>query len=220
MTPASSDLRILWIVLIVLVASYLAGAWLNRRRSRAIGHWLQAGLSVLGGQPAWRVTRSLTTGAEVTLTDAAPPFRQVRASYYMLTREITPLWGIELLRGKRDLLAIRADLRAAPGSECEVLPLHGPLRQQLDRAAGDRPWQWQEMPAGLGLATRGALDARFARSLQKFLERNGAYVERLSVRQRQPNLVLFVRLAGLERAPAADFLRGVKKLALDGLGNE
>ena len=76
------------------------------------------------------------------------------------------------------------------------------------------------MPTGLGLATRGALDARFARSLQKFLERNGAHVERLSVRQRQPNLVLFVRLAGLERAPAADFLRGVKKLALDGLGNE
>jgi hypothetical protein len=218
--PASGNIRILWIVLIVLVVSYLAGAWLNRQRSKAIGQWLQAGLGTLGGKPAWRVTRSISTGAEVTLADAAQPFRQVRASYYMMTREIAPLWGIELLRGKRDLLAIRADLRAAPGSEFEVLPLHGPLRKELDQAAADHPWQWQEMPAGLGLATQSPLDARLTRSLKKFLDHNGAYVERLSLRQRQPNLVLFVRLAGLEQSPSADLLRAVRNLATDGLGKE
>ncbi len=220
MIPASGTARTLWLVLIVLVVSYLAGAWLNRQRSKAIGQWLQAGLSTLGGKPAWRVTRSMSTGAEVILADAAQPFRQVQASYHMMTREIAPLWGIELLRGKRDLLAIRADLRAAPGSEFEVLPLHGPLRKKLDQAAADHPWQWQEMPAGLGLATQGPLDARLTRSLERFLDRNGAYVERLSLRQRQPNLVLFVRLAGLEQSPSADLLRAVRNLAMDGLGKE
>jgi hypothetical protein len=210
----------LWIVLILLVLSYLAGAWLSRRRSKAIGHWLQAGLGSLGGKPAWRVTRSISTGAEVMLADTARPFRQVQANYYLMTREIAPLWGIELLRGKRDLLAIRADLRATPASEFEVLPLHGPLRKKLDQAAGDAPWQWQEMPAGLGLATQAPADARLARSVKTFLDRYGAHLERLSLRQRQPNLVLFIRLAGLEQAPSADFLRAVRNLATDGSGKE
>lgn len=213
-------MRILWILLIVLVLSYLAGAWLSRRRSKALGQWLQAGLSTLGGQPAWRVTRSISTGAEVTVAQTAHPFHQVRVSYYLMTREIVPLWGIEMLRGKRDLLAIRADLRAAPVTEFEVLPLNGPLRKKLDRVAADQPWQWQEMPSGLGLATRDPVNPRLARSLKTFLERYGAHMERLSLRQRQPNLVLFVRLAGLEQTPSADYLRAVRNLATHGLGKQ
>ncbi len=153
--PATGNERILWLALIVLVLSYLAGAWLNRRRGKAIGHWLQGGLASLGGKPAWKVTRSLSTGAEVTVFDAARPFQQVQASYYLMTREIMPLWGIELLRGKRDLLAIRANLRVQPVAEYELVPLQGKLRTLLDEKAGEQPWQWQEMPAGLGLATRG-----------------------------------------------------------------
>ena len=45
------------------------------------------------------------------------------------------------------------------------MPLQGKLRTLLDNKAGDQPWQWQEMPAGLGLATRGETSpAPFRRS--------------------------------------------------------
>ena len=68
---------------IVLVLSSLAGASCNRRRSKVIGKWLQAGLSVLGGKPSWKLTRSLSTGAEVMVTDPSRPFQRVQASYYL-----------------------------------------------------------------------------------------------------------------------------------------
>ena len=93
MIPATGNERLLWFVLIVLVLSYLAGAWLNRRRSKVIGKWLQAGLGVLGGKPAWKLTRSLSTGAEVMVAHASRPFERIQAGYYLLTREIMPAMG-------------------------------------------------------------------------------------------------------------------------------
>ena len=213
MTAATGNERILWIALIVLVLSYLAGAWLNRRRGKAIGYWLQAGLASLGGKPAWKVTRSLSTGAEVTVYDAARPFRQLQLSYYLLTREIMPLWGIELLRGKRDLLAIRADLQVQPVAEYELMPIQGKLRALLDAKAGDQPWQWQEMPAGLGLATRGVTSRATVQAIGSFAKHHGPYIERLSLRPHQPNLLVFVKLAGLEAAPTAEFFRRLKDVS-------
>jgi hypothetical protein len=210
---ASGTERILWFVLIVIVLSYLAGAWLNRRRAKAVGMWLQGGLSGLGGKPLWKVTRSLSTGAEVNVTDAARPFQQVNAAYFMLTREIMPLWGVELLRGKRDLLSVRADLRSQPGAEYELVPIKGRLRNLLDGKAGDQPWQWQEMPAGLGLATRGETPRRTVQAISTFATRYGDQIERLSLRPRQPGLLVFIKLAGIEKAPAAEFIRALKDVA-------
>jgi hypothetical protein len=211
--PATGNERILWLALIVLVLSYLAGAWLNRRRSKVIGKWLQAGLSVLGGTPAWKLTRSLSTGAEVMVTDAYHPFQRVQAGYYLLTREIMPLWGIELLRGKRDLLAIRADLRVPPAAEYELMPLQGKLRTLLDSKASDRPWQWREMPAGLGLATRGETSRTTVRAIESFAKRHGPLIERLSLHPRQPGLTVFVKLPTAGMSSATELLRGLKDVS-------
>lgn len=213
MFAATGSERLLWIILIILVLSYLAGAWLNRRRGKALGLWLQAGLSALGGKPAWKVTRALSTGAEVTVADAARPFQQVNAAYFLLTREIMPLWGVELLRGKRDLLSIRADLRSQPMGEYELVPIKGRLRDLLDGKADEQPWQWQEMPFGLGLATRGEPARRTVQAINAFATRYGAQIERLSLRPRQPGLLVFVKLAGVEKAPAAELVRALKDVA-------
>ena len=204
LTPASGVERILWIVLIVLVVGYLAGAWLNRQRSKAIGAWLQEGLGKLGGRVAWRWIRSVNSGAEVTVGDARAPYRQLRIGYFLLTREFLPLWGIERLRRKGDLLSLNADLRKFPGTEFEILPLQGALRRKLDRAAGDAPWQWQPLAAGLGLATRDPINPALLRRLTAFTERYGAQIERLSLRQRTPHLVVFFKLQGMEKQPITE----------------
>jgi hypothetical protein len=199
--PATGNERILWLILIVLVLSYLAGAWLNRRRSKVIGKWLQAGLGVLGGKPAWKLTRSLSTGAEVIVADASRPFQRVQISYYLLTREIIPLLGIELLRGKRDLLAIRAELRVQPAAEYELMPLQGKLRTLLDSKAGDQPWQWQETsPATV-------------KAIGSFAKRHGPLLERLSLHPRQPSLTVFVKLPESGMPAATELLRGLKDVA-------
>jgi hypothetical protein len=209
LNPAGPTERILWIVLVLIVAAYFGGTWLNRQRSKAIGKWLQAGIGLLGGRVAWRWIRGMNSGAEVTVAETRPPFRQVQLAYFMLTREFPPLWAIELLRHKGDLLSIKADLRSVPARELEVVPLHGQLRSQLDK---DGDWQWQELAAGLGLGTRGATGAKGTGPVTTFLNTYGPYVERLSIRKRTPHVVLFLRLPGPEARPADDLLRALQKL--------
>lgn len=210
LSPAGYGERVLWALLIAVVASFLAGSWLNRQRSKQLGAWLQAGLGVLGGRPAWRWIRSVSSGAEVAIANPKPPFRGIRISYYLLTREFLPLWGFERLKGKRDLLSVRADLRRAPAYEFEVVPLHGALRRTLDTEQDDR--HWQEMPAGLGLATHGPPEPALAARITSFLEIYGPYVERLSLRSRHPHVILFVRLTGLEAQPCTDLVRAFTSL--------
>jgi hypothetical protein len=206
--------KVFWGIIIVLVLGYLGGTWLNRRRSRALGQWLEGTLTRLGKKTAWKWVGTMTSGAVVTVTEAFKPFRQVEITYLLLTRELLPLWGIEMLRGKRDLLIVRGQMRGEPADEIEIVPIEGKLRKALDERAGDEPWHWEEAPAGLGIATRGTDGSRaLGSSLKTFLGRYGQYVQRLSLRKRQPNLVLFVLLSGIEAAPAADFFGCLRDLA-------
>ena len=221
--------RILWLVVLALVASYAAGTWLNRRRSKAIGSWLQSGLAAWGGKLTWRWLRSMSSGAEITLADPPRPFRNVRANYFMMTREIMPLWGIERLRGKRDTLAVRADLRDPPRYNIEVVPLDGELRRTLDLHPPEvgsgaevrtEPWEWREGPAGLGLATHGEGNDAIIAAAEAFTGRYGVYIQRLSLRDRQPHLVLFAALDGLEHMDAMEFTQALRRFATSGVSGQ
>jgi len=207
LTPS---LRAWWIVLALLVAGYMLGTWLNRRRSKELGLWLAAGVGVLGGQTLWKWVGTMTSGAQVTFVGAHKPFKQGEVLYLLLTREFLPLWGIELLRGKRDLLVLRVELSAKPARELELVPISGKLRETLDRNPGAIPWQWQEMPAGLGLATQIDPGGQTAAAIRKFVEKYGPFLERLSLRKGSPQLILFARLTGLEKRPAKEFLAAVR----------
>jgi hypothetical protein len=204
--------RILWIVLVILVAGYLLGRWLNRRRSKAVGEWIQSGLKIFGTESNWRFPGGMSSGAEVKITNANAPFREVEIAYYLVTREFPFLWGIEFLRGKRDLLAIRADLRGAVSQEFEVVPLDGPLRRALDAREDSREWQWVGMPAGLGMSLRSPVQLNRRERMRVFLDAYGPSIQRLSLRERGPNLVLFAHLPEIEKAPAREFFQAVRRL--------
>ncbi|MBM4458583.1 MAG: hypothetical protein FJ011_12570 [Chloroflexi bacterium] len=211
MILAATPEQVMWGLLIILVAGYLLGTWVNRRRSRQLGAWLQGGLKGLGGKVTWKWIRSMTSGAQALIVDANRPFRQIEIIYVLLTRELLPLWGVELLRGKRDTLIVRASLRSEPAEEIEVVPLHGPLRRTLDKAAGDQPWTWQEGPAGLGIATHGPANKPIVGRVRSFVDRYSSSLERLSLRRRQPNLILFLRLVGVERERFAELTRELRQ---------
>ncbi len=213
LSAASINEKFWWGILILLLIGYLVGSWLNRRRSKALGLWLQAGLRTLGGQTAWKWIGTMSAGAQVTVEGAEKPFHQALITYLLLTRELLPLWGIELLRGKRDLLTFNANLRSTPVLELEIVPLNGGLRRKLDAHAGEEPWRWQEIAGGLGLAVRKQLPSSALRAVEGFADHYGRHLERLSLRTRQPHLVLFIRLEGLEKTPAADLIHALQKLA-------
>ena len=100
LTPATGIERIWWIVLILLVGSYFAGVWLNRQRSKALGTWLQAGLGKLGGRVAWRWIRSMNSGAEVSVGEARPPYRQLKISYFLLNARVSTAVGHRAAAGQ------------------------------------------------------------------------------------------------------------------------
>lgn len=203
--------KVLWGLIIVLVVGFMAGSWLNRQRSKEIGTWLQAGLALLGGQTTWRWIRGMSSGAQITIESAARPFRRLEVGYFLLTREFPPLWGVERLRGKRDLLTLRGDLREAPGCEVEIVPAAGDLRRQLEAQSGAEALWWEDGPAGLAVGGRGAGAKAVASKFRPFLERYGPHIQRLSLRSRRPHLMLFMNLSGPQAAPAAELLRGIRK---------
>ena len=210
--PATGVERSLWIIIIVLAAGYLAGQWLNRQRSKRIAAWLQAGLGALGGRVAWKWLRSMNAGAEVTVQEARPPYRGLVIVYYLLTREFAPLWLFEWLRGKRDLMSLRADLRTQPGREFDIVPSKGKLRQELDTAAGQQTYQWQELTGGLGLATLGQPGRASIHRVEQFLNTYGPYVERISLRRRAPHVIAFFRLSGMENMKSEELWRALGDL--------
>jgi hypothetical protein len=210
--PATGPERVLWIAIILLVLGYLGGQWLNRQRSKRLGNWLQAGIGSLGGRVAWRWIKSVTSGAEVTVQEARAPYRNLSISYYLLTREFAPLWLWERIRGKRDLLALKADLRLIPSREFEILPARGKLRRELDEATRDVPYQWTELTDGLSLGGRPAVDAVSLERATEFMKSYGPYVERISLRRRAPHVMAFFRMTGLERTKSDELWRALGEL--------
>jgi hypothetical protein len=210
--PATGPERVLWFAIIALVVGYLAGQYVNRQRSKRLGNWLQAGIGALGGRVAWRWIKSMTSGAEVTVHEARAPYRSLSISYYLLTREFPPLWLWERIRGKRDLLALKADLRLVPGREFEILPFRGKLHKEFDKATADAPYQWTELSGGLAIGGTSSVDRVALERAGEFLKTYGAYVERISLRRRAPHVMAFFRLTGLERTKSDTLWRALSDL--------
>jgi hypothetical protein len=209
--PTSLGERAIWVIVILLGLGYVVGLWLNRRRSRYLGQWLSGSLSRLSGKPTWKWVGSMSSGGQATITDAGKPFQKVQFTYLLLTRELWPLWAAEWLRGKRDLLIIQAELRFSPPHELELVPIQGKLRDKLDQFPPAEPWQWHKAAHGMGIATHSEGSDWMVRRAERFLEEFGPAVQRLSLRRRQPNLILFILLDGVDKQPSAKLLHAVRE---------
>ncbi len=202
--------RALWAIILILLVGLLLGSWLNRRRSKAIALWLQAGLTQLGGRTSWRWIRGMNSGAQVTIEGANRPFSRLEIGYFLLTREFPLLWGIERLRGKRDLLTLRGDLREPPRYEVEIVPATGNLRRRLIAQPGGEAFWWEESPGGLAIGGRGERAKAAMCKLRPFIEQHGPRIRRLSLRPRRPHLMIFMDLNGMSGS-AAELIRALRK---------
>jgi hypothetical protein len=216
-TPAE---RLMWLALLLLVAGFLGGQWLNRQRAKRAGKWIQTGLGVLGGRVAWHWSKSIAAGAEAMVEETRAPFRNIAIAYYLLTREFPPLWLWERLRSKHDLIAVRANLRLAPLREFEIIPFAGELRKRLDAATAQpatgelpsQPFAWQELSNGLGFGMRGGINEAACQNAAAFLKVYGGAVERISLRRRNPHVLAFFRLGSIEGKPSGELWKALGEL--------
>ena len=73
--PAASPAeRALWAILIFVLGAFLIGTWFNRRRGKALGYWIDAGLKELGGLTTWTFIKSVNSGAVGTAVNTRAPF--------------------------------------------------------------------------------------------------------------------------------------------------
>jgi hypothetical protein len=131
------------------------------------------------------------------------------------------MWLWERLRGKHDLVSVRANLRSLPAREFEIVPLAGPLRKKLDDAAAHpaagevpgHPFTWHELSNGLGFGMRGAMDEATCEKAKIFAATYGAYVERISLRKRKPHAMAFFHLGAIEKQSSAEVWKALGELA-------
>jgi hypothetical protein len=189
---------------LLMILWFVGGTWYNRRQGIRTLNWLREGLQSLGGQLHLAWIGSAASGAEATINKASPPFRQLNAIFLLESRELLPLWLVNLLRGKRDELIIKAHLRSTRRGEIEVIPAGDRLERSL-RQESQSPWQWQEGPHSLRIAYRGAQGQALSAAVIPFLQNYGLSLQRFSWRRDKPHLLLRTRLAGLTDRPSADF---------------
>lgn len=191
-------------LVILMAVWYVVGTWYNRRRGIRTLTWLRDGLRSLGGQLEMAWIGSAASGARAVINKAQPPFRQLNGVFLLESRELLPLWLANRLRGKRDELIIKADLRSPRRGELEVVPAGSRLERSL-RVENRTQWQWEEGPHNLRIAYRGSQGPMLSAAILPFLQDHGDCLNRFSWRRERPHLLLHTRLTGLTDRPATDF---------------
>jgi hypothetical protein len=196
--------RILLILALLMLVWYVIGTWYSRRRGIRALSWLREGLGPLGEEVRAAWIGSAASGAKVASIKAAPPFQQLEATFLLESRELLPLWLVNLLRGKRDELVIKAHLRSPRRGEMEVVPSGGRLERSLRRRL-QSSWKWDSGPHGLCIAHRGVQGKTLVSAAQPLLQRYGLSLRRFAWRRDKPHLILHIRLAGLTDSPPNEF---------------
>lgn len=179
---------------ILLALWYLAAAIFNRRRGLAIYRWLHSATDRLGGELSGRWIGSSGSGAELTLRKADAPFRDVQIIYLLASRELLPLFLADLLRGKRDRLIVKANLRDPLPAEVEIAPSRsGPGRKTRSR----QDLTIEDGPDGLVVGRQGSQADKVLSALAPFLEHYGSHLVHFSWSKKAPQLVMILTLDGL-----------------------
>jgi hypothetical protein len=192
---------------IFLILWYGVASVYNRRLGIRTYRWLQPGVSTLGKITQAKWIGSSGSGARIGVAQAKQPFRQAEIAFLLESRELLPLWLLNRLRGIRDSLIVRAQLRSVPQGEVEILPQGHSRFKDLLAESKQNPWAMleRELPAGLQAAARGRNMDRMLDAAQAFLNEVGPGIRRLSLARTAPQLILDVKIAQLRSEPSERF---------------
>jgi hypothetical protein len=202
---------ILAIAVLLVVGWFAAGTVWNVRKGSAVMKWMEGGLPRLGDRATVRWLG--TTSVELGIARAKLPFERVTLVIFLEPRDVPWLWGLGRLRGRRDMLILRAQLRRAPESELEVLdPTSWSSREPLRRIASER-WSIREplVPGGLPAYYRTPAALAQGDALLALASRAGLCVRRLALRQTEPHVQVHLDLP-LLAAPADEYFEALRAL--------
>jgi hypothetical protein len=139
----SPELAIFVVVVIAIVGWFALGTHVNVRKGHRFLEWLQGGLPLVGEKTTLRWLGSSVVHLQIE--KAREPFRRVEVLIVLEPRDVPPLWLLSRLRGRRDLLIVRTELRSVPSQQVEILDRQAWSTVAIDKEV--RQQQWQVVPS-------------------------------------------------------------------------
>jgi len=135
----SSELAIFVVVVILIVGWFALGTHVNVRKGHRFLEWLQGGLPLIGEKTTLRWLGSSVVHLQIE--KAREPFRRVEVLVVLEPRDVPPLWLLSRLRGRRDLLIVRTELRSVPQVQVEILDRQAWSTKAVESEVRQRQWQ-------------------------------------------------------------------------------
>jgi len=195
----------------LLVAWYIVGWQMNRRRGELLLEWVVQGLRAFSDQIT--VSRLGTSGFQVNVGKAQAPFKKVEATILLQPREILLLWIFNRLRGRTDHLVLKGTLRGWPRGEVEVVKKRGRLAGRELKGLDEEAWTRQETASGLVIACRGEGGEQQVEAISSLLEDLSPRLLRLSLSKKAPHLLVSLSLAELDEQSALLLSASLQELA-------
>lgn len=206
----SAQLSIFIVVTLVVVGSFALGTHINVRRGHDALRWLQSGLPLLGKKTTLRWLGSSVVQLQIERPE--PPFRRAEVLVVLEPRDVPPLWLLSRIRGRRDTLIVRTELRTIPHFALELLDRRswGAGRIQNEVKA----LHWQSVPVDNPMLVAYAPEP--LASLPELIaeaERACLPCVRFSVRKQKSTVELRWRLGSIKATEARLVFETVQRLA-------
>jgi hypothetical protein len=199
---------------IVFFGSFIVGTQYNIRKGDAVLKWLQKGLPLVGERTTFRWMGSSVM--EMKIAKAKDPFRSLETLVVFEPRDVPFLWAFARVRGRRDLMIFRAQLRAAPSFELEVFDPRGWSTGGLERQAQGKKWKPVDLRGASPLRAyySGSDAVPAAQSLVDAAAHIGG-LTRLAIRRNVPNLEVQWLLPNTETRAARDLFLRLRQIGED-----
>jgi hypothetical protein len=206
------------LAVLVFMGWFALGTQWNVRKGDAVLKWLRQGLPLVGERTTMRWLGSSVM--EMNIAKAKDPFRTVDTLVAFEPRDVIFLWALARLQGRRDLLIIRSQLRAAPTFELEAFEPKGWTAPQRARLQG-KDWSKLDGPSGQNLVVYYSGDARAqVKPLIDLASRAGVRLVRLSVRRTVPNLEVHWLLPAPGACSARDLFLKLRQMGEETLSGQ
>ena len=191
---------------------YFVGAHFTRRRLALAAQWVYRGLETFRAPGPERMPASIkwlsTNAFNITLEAAKPPFSAVVVTVLLRSRDMTTMWLIDRLTGRRDMLMLRFDLERQPIWGVEIYRRRSILAGEARHAAKQSGWPIQlASDARLMTAHGGGKASELCADLLTALGVQQGDLVRLSVRRQSPHMILAMDMPDPASSDPADVMR-------------
>ncbi len=199
------------LLVLAFMGWFVVGTQWNVRQGDRVLKWLRQGLPLVGERSTMRWLGSSVV--ELKMAKAKDPFRTAETLIVFEPRDVAFLWAWARLRGRRDLLIFRSQLRSAPTFEMEVFDPHGWTAPNLRQKVKEwTPLDLSAMSSMVGYYS-GNLDPQVAKRLVDTAARSGGKLMRVSVHRSVPNLEVHWLLPNPGTCSARDLFLKVRQLS-------